>query len=323
MFFVFLGVGWFLGCVGLVGSWEVFVVVLDVGVVDGVTVYTLVEDYSGYDTVFLGQHGVSFLIEVFCDGDRTGILFDVGQSLEPISYNMELLGLEPEDIDLIFLSHCHFDHTGGLREMLERIPGDDIPVIGHPSIFRPHFVKEKEPSRRDIGLPYGRRELEDAGAAFKLSKSPFEVVTGVCSTGEITDRYGFEEQDSTNFYTRRDGEVVEDWMMDDMSLAINLQDGVIVVSGCSHAGIASITRKTQRITNKTKTKAIIGGFHLINSNKQKIQKTNKKLQKLNTKQLHTGHCTGLQAECQFKKQWKQNFNKLHAGKKLKLKLKPK
>jgi 7,8-dihydropterin-6-yl-methyl-4-(beta-D-ribofuranosyl)aminobenzene 5'-phosphate synthase len=86
--------------------------------VDGLTIYTLLEDYAGYETTFYGQHGVYFLLDVVTGNMRRRILFDAGQSGKPILYNMEKMGLNPKEIDMIFLSHCHYDHSGGLVEIL-------------------------------------------------------------------------------------------------------------------------------------------------------------------------------------------------------------
>ncbi|WP_297506069.1 MBL fold metallo-hydrolase [Thermococcus sp.] len=147
-------------------------------------VVVLVEDYSGYESPFLAQHGVSFLIEK--NGKK--VLFDTGQSAYPVLHNMRLLGIRPESIDYVFLSHCHYDHTGGLLEILKAI-GRRVPVIAHPTLFRRHFVTR--PHLRDVGIPFRREDVEELAELY-LTAEPIEIVEGLFSTGEIRDREDFE-----------------------------------------------------------------------------------------------------------------------------------
>ena len=169
----------------------------------------LVEDYSGYESPFLAQHGVSFLVEK--GGKR--ILFDTGQSAEPVLHNMGLLGIEPESIDYVFLSHCHYDHTGGLLGILKAI-GKRIPVIAHPEIFRKHFVTK--PYLRSVGMPFRREEIEELAELY-LTPDSIEITEGLYSTGEIRKREDFERA-NIGVYTVKDGRIVGDELLDDMSL---------------------------------------------------------------------------------------------------------
>ncbi|NJE84414.1 MBL fold metallo-hydrolase [Thermococcus sp. CX2] len=267
-------------------------------------IYTLVEDYSGYESPFLAQHGVSFLIE---HGNKR-ILFDVGQSAGPILHNMRLLELEPSTIDYVFLSHCHYDHTGGLLEMLKAI-GRRVPVIAHPTIFRQHFITR--PCLRDVGVPFRREEIEELTQLF-LTAEPIEIVEGVYSTGEVREREDFERA-SLDVYTIKDGRVVKDELLDDMSLAIRTPKGLVVVSGCSHAGIVSIVKHAMRLTGEKRVRAVIGGFHLIDESTERIKRTVKAFLDLGVDEVYTGHCTGLRAEAAFLEAYGENFHKLHSG----------
>lgn len=267
-------------------------------------IYTLVEDYSGYESPFYAQHGVSFLIEH--KGKK--ILFDVGQDAKPILHNMKILDLKPSDIDYVFLSHCHYDHTGGLLEMLKAI-GKRIPVIAHPTIFRRHFITK--PYLRDVGVPFKREEITQYAELF-LTSEPIQIIEGAYSTGEIEKREEFEKT-NLGVYTLKEGKLVKDELLDDMSLAIKTQEGLVIVSGCSHAGIVSIVKHAIEITGEDKIRAIIGGFHLIEANKERITKTVEELKKLGVEEVYTGHCTGLKAEAEFLRAYGEKFHKLHAG----------
>ncbi len=287
---------------------------MDIGKADRVSIYTIIEDYAGYDTPFYAQHGICFLLEIVSKEIKKRILFDTGQSAEPILYNMKILGIDPKTIDMIFLSHCHYDHTQGLVGILKEIKKTDIPIVAHPEIFRSNFVLS--PSKRQIGMleENTRENIEKNGGKLVLASDPFQLMNGVLSTGEIRNRIEFEEDRSAVFYTLKNQKICKDNMSDDMSLILKLSDGIVVVSGCSHAGIVSITSKARKLTRNSEIKAIIGGFHLIDAEEEKIDRTISELKRMNVQKIFTGHCTGLKAECAFQKVWKDKFEKLYSGK---------
>jgi len=281
--------------------------------VDALTIYTLLEDYAGYETTFYGQHGISFLIDVTSENMRRRILFDAGQSGKPILYNMGKMGLNPREIDTIFLSHCHYDHTGGLVEMLKAV-GRKVPVVAHPKIFRRNLVKEE--NFKHVGIKETKEETEKYGAEWILDSQPIKLMEGVTTTGEILkeERVDFEKEVTLGLYTIEDGMIIRDEMLDDISLVIRTGGGLVIVSGCSHAGIVSITKKAKQITGSHEVKAVVGGYHLIDAEDERIEKTVKNLRELEVKKIYTGHCTGLKAECKFFREFGGRFEKLHSGK---------
>ncbi len=267
-------------------------------------VTVLIEDYSGYESPFLAQHGVSFLIEK--NGKK--ILFDTGQSAEPILHNMKLLGIEPSSVDYVFLSHCHYDHTGGLLGILKAV-GRRIPIIAHPEIFREHFVTK--PYLRSVGMPFRRAEIEELADLY-LTPKPLEILDGVRSTGEVRNREEFE-RGHLKVYTIRNGQIQEDNIMDDMSLVVESSDGLIIVSGCSHAGIVGIVKHAIRLTGEKRVRAVIGGFHLIDASEERIERTVREFLELGVEEVYSGHCTGLKAEAAFLRAYGDRFHKLHSG----------
>lgn len=269
-----------------------------------VKIYTLVDDYSGYESPFLGHHGISFLIE----HRGRHILFDTGQSEKPVLYNMSMLGLEPGDIDYIFLSHCHYDHTGGLLGMLKAIK-KRVPIIAHPLIFRKHFVMK--PYLRHVGIPFSKEEIEKFGELY-LVDEPFQIVEGIYLTGEIRKREDFEKA-TLDLYTVKDGKVVRDELLDDMSLVVNIPEGLVIISGCSHAGIVGTIKRAIEITGVREVRAVIGGFHLVDASGDRIRQTIEAFKELGVEEVYTGHCTGLRAEAEFLKTYGDRFHKLHSG----------
>jgi len=286
-----------------------------VGEVDKAKITTLLEDYAGYESSFWAQHGVSFLIEVTSGDTSKNILFDTSQSSVPILHNMKILGIKPKTIDLIFLSHCHYDHTGGLVGMLKEIKKKNISIVAHPKLFRPCFALK--PRYRDVGMIGENTEenIKKNGGRLNLVREPFELMPGIFSTGEVKRVTDFEKKVTVSSYTIKGGKTVKDQMIDDMSLAINVKDkGLFIISGCSHAGIVNIVKHSMAISQIKNVKAVIGGLHLIDASADRIRKTVKGLRRLGVEKIYAGHCTGFEGEMMLYREFKDDFEKLRCGK---------
>ena len=108
----------------------------ELGTLDKLGITVLAEDSVLYESPYLGQHGVSFLLEGVSGGNIKRILVDVGQNSDALLSNMRTMGISPSIINAIVLTHCHYDHTQGIARMLREIGKKDVRVIAHPSIFR-------------------------------------------------------------------------------------------------------------------------------------------------------------------------------------------
>ena len=292
-----------------------------IGELDKLVVTVLVEDYAGYETSFWAQHGIALLIDATVGSATKRILFDTGQSSVPIIHNMKVLGIDPRTIDMIALSHCHYDHTAGLVGMLKEMRGKDVPVLAHPELFRPHMLagtvaESKNWLGREIGMIGENTEenVKKYGGYLTLVAKPFELMPGMLWTGEIERVTEFEKMVTLATRTIRDGEVVEDQIMDDISLAINVRDeGLFVISGCSHAGIVNIVKHSVKISQVEKVRAVIGGFHLIDAPEERARKTAKALKDSGVQMVYTGHCTGFKGELAIYNEFGESFVKLHCG----------
>lgn len=288
---------------------------MSIGNVERAKIYTLITDNAGLSGEYLGQHGVSFFIEVSTENMKKTILFDTGTNAEPIFTNMETLGVDPSSIDMIVLSHNDYDHTGGFIEFLEKIDGE-IPVFAHPQLFDTSF--RTEPIFQYLGLPASidsTRTVKQKGGHLILTKDPIRLLPGVFVLGEVKkeDRVDFEQEATANRRKLDQGNVIDDDLEDEIGLGIVTEDGLIVIGGCSHPGIVSIVQKAVNISNVSDILAVIGGFHLINASEQRIMTTIRSFREMGVQRVFTGHCTGLKAEARFLEEWGENFERLHSG----------
>ena len=281
--------------------------------VEYIRITTLMDDYAGYETSFYAQHGISLLIDIYSNQVYKRILLDVSQEGKPILHNMNIMGIKAESIDAIFLTHCHYDHTKGLVEMLKAI-GKGTPVIGHPDIFRDNYILH--PFIENIGIreENGIQAIKEAGGQLFLAKDTFEIMPGVFSTGEVENTTDFETH-GIGAYNLVNGILEEDHMIDDLSIIVNVKNkGLVIISGCSHAGIINIIKHARKITSVEKIAAVIGGFHLIEATDECIEKTVAALDEMDIDLVVPGHCTGLKASAEIAKRLGHRFSQLHVGK---------
>jgi 7,8-dihydropterin-6-yl-methyl-4-(beta-D-ribofuranosyl)aminobenzene 5'-phosphate synthase len=287
--------------------------VAEIGELNSLKITVLAEDSVLYESHYLGQHGVSFLLEGVKGSDVMRILVDVGQDSQALLNNMKLMNISPAIIDAVVLTHCHYDHTQGVARMLREIGRKDIQVIAHRDIFRLNFVTE--PYLRHVGIMPGdsREEIEKAGGSLLLTRDPVKLMSGITTTGEVKRQTDFEEV-GIALKTIEGGEVVDDQMLDDISVVAKVNGkGLVIVTGCSHAGIVNIARHAMELTDCEKIEGIIGGLHLIDAPDDRIKRTGEELSKLNPKWICAGHCTGFKAQVELYLAFRERFSPLQTG----------
>ena len=245
----------------------------------------------------LCEHGFSSIVRT-TTGDRTRtMLFDFGFSDIGAAFNAEVLGLDMTQIEALALSHGHTDHTGGMVRLIQMIGKQGIEFVVHPSVFKsPRYLKYSE-DRKVFFPTFSRKALEKAGVKVVETKKPYPMLNGdVLFLGEIERRTDFEK----GFPIARvleDGIEKPDAIEDDTSIAMNVKGkGLVILSGCAHAGIVNTVFYATMVTSIEKVYAIMGGFHLSGPLFEPIiQRTTEELRKFNPAYIIPAHCTGRKA----------------------------
>ena len=235
----------------------------------------------------IGEHGFSCLIETAGHGS---FLFDTGQGLG-LARNADVLGKNLADLRGIVLSHGHFDHSGGLPAALKKC--GPVDVFAHPEVFLPRCWAGRH-EQRSNGLPYGREELEALGARFVPVTRLTEPASGLFLSGEVPRTTSFETGDPHLFLgPEKDRPLRPDPFLDDLSLAMTTDRGLVVLLGCAHAGMVNILEHFRSGTGCDRVHVVLGGTHLAPAGAEQFAETVRYLKERNVERIGVSHCTGL------------------------------
>jgi 7,8-dihydropterin-6-yl-methyl-4-(beta-D-ribofuranosyl)aminobenzene 5'-phosphate synthase len=235
---------------------------------------------------FRGEYGFAALITV----DDKKILFDTG-SEDALLKNAAAAGVDLAQINELIISHGHFDHTGAVIPFLQTAQGKK--VYAHAGIFIPRYTVWGD-FKKAIGVPFNFQEIDRNGAQFIAANEFTEIYPGVFVTGEIPRKTDFEDVGGS-FYAEAGSELEPDLICDDMSVVINHPGGLIIISGCAHAGIINTIEYARQQTGQNKIRAFIGGTHLAGASEERMNKTIKALKEFDVEQIIACHCTGFEA----------------------------
>ena len=266
----------------------------------------------------LAEHGFSALVKTTVEGKTHTLLFDFGFSENGAAQNVQTLGIDLKEVEAAALSHGHSDHTGGMAKMTELIGKPNLPLVVHPAAFKsPRYIKFGEDFK--INFPKLTRDMVKlAGLSVIETEKPYPMLDNtVLFLGEVPHVTDFEKGWPLP-YCQKDGKEEWDPIEDDSSIVMNLKDkGLVILSGCAHAGIVNTVQYAVKVTGVDKIHAVMGGFHLSGPFFEPIiDRTTQELQKLNPAYVIATHCTGRKAIMEMEKQMPQQFILNMAGTKL-------
>ena len=246
----------------------------------------LVDNNTYIDQYYYGEPAACYLVEI----NNHKILFDTGYS-DIFLKNAEKLNINLTTLTDIIFSHGHNDHTNGLPYLPLTEMSKNLKIIAHPHALLPKRAKDEY-----IGPPKELQVLTDDARMIKSSEVYF--VTDSCVfLGEIPRVNNFEAQRALGEQFLN-GAWQEDFLLDDSALVCRLQEGLFIITGCSHSGICNIIERAKKVFAEERISGVLGGFHLL-ANDEKLEQTIKYLQKQDIQALYPCHCVSLEAKAKM------------------------
>ncbi len=243
------------------------------------------------------EHGFSCLVTLVKAGGATRVLFDAGLTPNGLVDNMRRLDLSPRDIDIIVLSHGHWDHTTGMHGLVGELGRANLPVLIHPEFWSRRRVAL--PGREPMELPStSRQALEGAGFEIAEERQPSFILEGsLLVTGEVDRTTEFEQGFPFHEAYHETRWQPDPLILDDQALVANVRGrGLVVLTGCGHSGIVNILRYARKLTGQERIHAVVGGFHLSGPLFEKVvAPTCQALEEFSIDHLVPSHCTGWRA----------------------------
>lgn len=253
-----------------------------------IRITTLIENSPSNKEALYYEHGLSFLIEA---DDKT-ILFDTGQSGD-FYKNARVLHKDLNKIDYVFLSHGHYDHTGGVKTLLKEIKKRPQFIVGE-EFFLLKYKRLIDNKYKFNGNSFDEEYLKDNDVPMIKIENGLHYLTK-----NIIVFHGFQRKTefetlNNHFYIKEGSKYIQDDFNDEIALGIRTEKGLVVIVGCSHVGIINILTS---ITDKINIPiyAVIGGTHLVEADEMRMEQTLKAFMKLNIQMIAVSHCTGQEA----------------------------
>jgi 7,8-dihydropterin-6-yl-methyl-4-(beta-D-ribofuranosyl)aminobenzene 5'-phosphate synthase len=242
------------------------------------------------ETAGLGEWGFSALVEA--DGHR--ILLDTGSHPETVLKNARDLNIDLSDVKEVIITHNHWDHVRGLmtlrREMMKKNPA----ALSVAYVAQGIFYSRPSPKGEQNDMIAIRKDYEAGGGKIIEYSKGVEIFPGAWLTGPVPRKYP-ERNWSVSGKVQTPNGLVEDNIPEDQSLVLNTPQGLVVLTGCGHAGVVNIlTYTAERFPNQP-VYAVLGGLHLFPATDEQLNWTGDKLKEFRVANLMGAHCTGIEA----------------------------
>ena len=255
----------------------------------------------------LGEHGLALIV----DRPDGKWLYDTGRGLALLP-NLKTLGFSPDDFQGVVLSHAHLDHFGSLMAFLQNRTRR-VDLFIHPGAFVKRYTRIGD-NYRSVGLPWSREELTAAGANIHETANPVEIAPGMWITGEIQRKNQVELVAEKFFVDCPNGERIHDEIVDDQALILDTERGLVVLTGCAHAGVCNILERARELFPGKRLRAVLGGLHLEDASPERMEYTLRYLEAAKMETVAVGHCTGFDACCMLREELPKSFVPLQTGK---------
>jgi 7,8-dihydropterin-6-yl-methyl-4-(beta-D-ribofuranosyl)aminobenzene 5'-phosphate synthase len=245
----------------------------------------------------IGEWGFSALLEA--DGRR--LLIDTGYRPDTVLQNAADLGIDLSPVTEVVLTHNHRDHTGGLLTLRRALAEKNPQALSRAHVGKGIFLARLDAEGRDQNiLPAARPEYEAGGGSFIEHDAPATLLPGVWLTGPVPRRSA-ERNWNGSLRLQAPGGPVEDTIPEDMSIVVETTEGLVVISGCGHAGIVNTCEYARQITGQQRILAAIGGFHLYPAADERLDWTARQLRRFDLGYLLGAHCTGIEPVIRIRK----------------------
>lgn len=263
-------------------------------------VITLIENNADDNNTLFNEHGLSIYVEV----DEMKILFDTGKSGDFIK-NAEKLNVDLSNIDHLLLSHGHYDHSGGFKKLVDSI-GNSFKLIVGEGFFNKKYKLMDDNTYRYNGNPFNEDYINEKNIDFKYIKEDITYINENIIIFSNLKRSNDFELSNKLFRIKKDENYILDNFSDEIVLAVKIEQGLMVILGCSHIGIVNILETIIKRTGMP-IYGVIGGSHLIEADEERLNKTIEFLKENNIKIIAMCHCTGEDAVEKIKNEFKDKF----------------
>ncbi len=262
------------------------------------------------------EHGISYYIETLVGGKASTCMFDFGLDPVGVLNNIALLGIEVGKTNAFSLSHGHFDHYTSAASILKqnqsRIAGGTPFYVGEEAFAHRFALRPGAKEPTDLGQ-LKKEDIEACGLKVVEVKGPVEIVPGAYFTGNIERITAYEKVPQT-FLIKRGDNLDHDTFPGEQALFFKVKGkGLVVLSGCAHAGIVNTVKQAQKVADANRMHAIMGGFHLINAKPEIIQSTVADIKDMKPDMIMPAHCTGFEAIVAFSQEMPGAFVMNTAG----------
>ena len=256
----------------------------------------------------LAEHGLSCLVKVYAGSEEHVVLMDAGVSTTCLFHNADLLDVDLSKVEAVVLSHGHFDHFGALVEFLNRAK-KGIPLILHPDAFLERRLNIPVIGRQVDFPTLDEVALKETGVALPKAKEASTSASDlILVSGEVERVTDFEKG-----FPWAEAKIDDKWVVDpfhdDQGVAVKVKGkGLVVIGGCSHAGIINTVKHAQKVARTDKVYAVLGGFHLTGPIFEPIiGPTIEEMKKIGPDFVVPMHCTGWKAINQFAQEMPEQF----------------